>query len=164
MIAKEPTISFTEYISSEWPWLVNFCKFCFYGVFVFLDINQYQSSILLGFMAIDTLFGVLKALTLGIPLKRNIFMVGFFTKLAVLVIPMLVALLGKGLGYDFKILVDVVMKLLILNEFISCITNILSIRTRTDIRNKDLITSLLHAIRGYGLRLFDTLITSIQKK
>lgn len=164
MISREPTISLTEYISSEMPWLVNFVKFCFYGVFVYLDINQYQSSILLVFMAVDTLLGIGKAGTLKIPIQRSVFWAGMFAKLVILIIPMLLALLGKGLGYDLKIIVDVVMKLLILNEFISCITNVLSIRTKSDIRNKDFITMMLHGLRNWGTRMAESMIAVINKK
>jgi hypothetical protein len=164
MLSKDSAISFTEYISSEMPWLVNFVKWCFYGVFVFLDINQYQSSILLIFMALDTCFGMAKSKRLGIPLEWSVLWIGVMCKFVLLVVPMLVALLGKGLGYDFKILVDVVMKAIILNEFISCITNIISIRTKKNVKNKDFISMLLNGLRDMGIRMFESMLSTVKAK
>lgn len=164
MPMKDTTISLTDYLSEVPAWLLSALKFICYGVFVSLDISPYQSLILLIFMGVDTVLGIWKSIRLGIDIEWKVLWVGITCKLAVLIVPMLVALLGKGLNYDFKIVVDVCMKLLILNEFLSCITNILSIRTKVNITNKDFIAVFLNTLRTYATNLIYSLINSIPKK
>lgn len=69
------------------------------------------------------------------------------SKLSLLLIPMILALIAKGLNLDFSLFVIAAMNVLIVSEGISCITNILSIKTRKQIDNNDYVTLLLHSIR-----------------
>lgn len=163
MKSSQNLIQIEEYFSAASAEVLKFLKYCFYGVFIYLDINHNQSLILMMFFAIDMGLGTWKSYTLNVPIQKQIFWEGLMKKLLVLVLPMLVALLGKGLGYDFKWLVDSVMKVLIASEFISCIANFLSIRTKKDIKNQDFISYLALALKDLATKIITGIIGNIKK-
>lgn len=121
-----------------------------YVIFTFLNIDMDIVKILSILMAVDTTLGAIKALylkELRFTFKKLLW--GIVSKSTVLLIPMLLALVSLGLGYDFKWVVDIVLKILIVSEGISSITNILSIKEEKNIENTDYVSKLLHAIRDF---------------
>ena len=60
---------------------------------------------------------------------------------------MILAVIAKALSFDFRYFVIAAMNIIIVSEGISCITNILSIKTKKQIENTDYITMLLNAIK-----------------
>ncbi|CAL2092069.1 conserved membrane hypothetical protein [Tenacibaculum sp. 190524A05c] len=147
-------------VKESYEWV----KYLFYALFTFLGIKSDVVKILFWLMLIDTCFGIIKTLSLGLKFKIKKLALGFISKLSILLIPMTIALIGKGLSFDFKWFVTAVMNILIVSEGISIFSNWLSIRQKKEVKNDDLITKLLNAIRNYLLRLFNTIIQTATDK
>ena len=116
----------------------------------FLGVNYGIILILWFFMLSDTILGIIKAATLGgwDALNKKAFFVGIGTKLAVLFIPLSMAVTGFFAGYDLTIFVNTAMWALIANDAISCYTNILSIKKKRSYINKDLVELLINTLRA----------------
>lgn len=127
-----------------------------------VDINIVKWLSIL--MVIDTVLGVAKAVyvhKLKFTFKKLLW--GIVSKATILLIPMILALVALALGFDFKWLVEIVLKILVVSEAISSITNILSIKERKNIENTDYISKLLHAIRYFFARYLDKLFEKLNK-
>lgn len=118
--------------------------------FTFLGVNFGLIFLLWFFMVFDTLFGVAKAVTLTgwASVTRTRFIAGIFTKLAVLFIPLSLALVGALAGYNLNIFVLTCVYMVIANDAISCFTNILSIKKKRDYVNKDFVEMFINALRS----------------
>src|SRR5690606_13749751 len=116
--------------------VIGFLQGILYTVFVFLDINTSVFFILLLFMIFDSLTGVIKVLRINKEkFSFKILMWGIVSKIGLLIIPLLVALLFKGIGGQYInesgdvaeglklgiMSVDIIMKILIVSEFMSLI-------------------------------------------
>ena len=122
-------------------------KAALYTTFIFLNIDLDIVKILILLMIFDTAFGVTKSLVLGDKVSFKILFFGLSTKMLVLLIPMTLALVGKGLNYDFTPMVNVVLKVLVVAEGISIFTSMYSIKTKQKVENIDFISMLLNSIR-----------------
>ena len=116
----------------------------------FLGVNYGIIFILWFFMVSDTVLGMGKAATLGgwDALSRGKFFYGIGTKMAIIFIPMSIAVTGFFAGYDLTIFVNTAMWALIANDATSCYTNILSIKKKKNYVNKDLIELLINTLRS----------------
>ena len=154
-----------NYITSlyaDFPSVVNYIKSAIYGLFIFLGIPMDLVSTLGILMGVDTILGVAKSLKLDEKFSFKILLWGAITKVSVLLIPMVMALVAKGLGFDFIWLPVAVMHVLIVNEGLSSITNILSIKSGTKIENTDYVTSLLKAIRKGLANIINNLLKKLE--
>jgi len=119
-----------------------------YGFFVWLEIDLEMFLILTIFMCIDSFLGAIKSVRLGDEFCFRKLLWGFCLKLCFLIIPLIVALLAKGLKIgDFSLGVEIVMRVLLVSEALSCITNIYSAKNKVRIKNVDYISMLLNSIR-----------------
>ena len=143
--------------------LLDIGKSAVYAVFVYLGIRTGTVKVLLVLMLIDSALGIIKAMRLGKKFSFKVLGWGMVSKLTILIIPMIIALMGKALSFDFSLFVVAVMNIIVVSEGISCITNILSIRTRKQIENTDYITALLHSIRKGLTGLVTRMIGKIDK-
>jgi hypothetical protein len=116
----------------------------------FIGINYGMGIVLTFFIASDTMFGIIKSITLygWNSINANKFWIGILTKIGVLFIPISIAISGALLGFDLNALVSLSMYTLIANDAISCYTNILSIKKKQDFENKDLIEMLINFLRS----------------
>lgn len=137
-------------------------KVMVYTIFVFLHIDTDVVNILMVLMLLDTIFGIWKSLVLGEVFKFSVLLFGIITKVLVLLIPMTLALVGKGLGYNFKPLVDIVMRVLVVAEGISIFSSFYMIRTKKRIENIDVVTKLLLAVRNSLLKFMAYFIGKIE--
>lgn len=128
--------------------VTKLCKSGVYAVFIYLGVDTGKAEVLFWLMALDTILGILKSLRLEKKISLRVLGWGVVTKLAFLVIPMVVALIAKGLNMDFSAFVIACVNVLIVNEGISSITNIMTIKTGVLVENTDYITRLLNAIRN----------------
>lgn len=138
-------------------------KAALYSASLFLNINLEIVQILMILMAIDTVFGIIKALALGEQFDFKILFFGFCTKILILLIPMVLALVGKGLGYDFTPLVSGVMKVLVIAEGFSIITSMYVIKTKEKVKNVDVISMLLSSIRKGLMGTINIMLRKIEK-
>jgi hypothetical protein len=118
-----------------------------YGVFAYLDIPIEIFNILVTFILLDTCFGVLKAYRLGQNVRIKLLLWGFCLKISILILPLIVALLAKGLQMDFVLLIDIVIKILILSEAYSVFGNIYAIKNKKELKKMDIISMALIAFR-----------------
>ena len=143
---------------------LNELKALLYALFIYLGIKTGIVEILFYLMIIDSILGILKALRLGNKFSFVILGYGMISKLTILIVPMIVALVGKGLQMDFTYFVIATINILIVNEGISCITNILTIRTKKQIENTDFMTKFIELIRGYFISIMNGLFNAIDKE
>ena len=143
---------------------LNLFKSSLYVIAAFLGIEYIMIVALGSMMMADSLLGIFKALKLRQKISMKILAWGIVAKLSLLVIPLLIATMGKGLSFDFTFFVIVTVNILVINEGISCITNILVIKTGKDIKNTDYITMLLNALRNMLKIQMQKLINSIGDK
>lgn len=137
----------------------NELKSLIYGAILFLQIEIDVALILISLMCLDTLFGMIKATLIEtLTFSWKALFKGLCVKLIILLIPMTVALVAKGLGMsDFKILVAVVMKALVISEGSSIWNSFLSIKKGEEIKQTDLVAVLIERISNYFKSIFDKL-------
>ena len=145
--------------------LAEFFKYMLYALFAFLDIDSEVVEILFYLMLIDTISGIWKVIR--VPELRFSFKelrLGFISKLMILFIPMSVALVAKGVGFDFKGFVTIIVKLLVVEQGISIVTNGIAIKQRKDLKNEDYVSMILHAIRDYFIGFVTTMVDNIKNR
>jgi hypothetical protein len=81
----------------------------------------------------------------------------------ILSVPMILALMAKGLSFDFTYFVKAVINILIVNEGISCVTNIISIKSKKRIENTDYVTMLLQAIHRGLTKIIQKLLGVLEE-
>jgi phage-related holin len=146
------------------PNIWDYLTYLIYGTFAYLNLDMDIVKVLMWLMLTDTIFGAVKAVKITkIKFDLKVMLWGIVTKATILTIPMILALVAMGLGYDFIWLIDVVLKILVLHEGISIITNIISIRQNQNIVNADIISIMLLKIRGMFTGLLEKLTNSISK-
>lgn len=138
-------------------------KVLLYGLFAYLQIDQESVGILVALMCLDTVFGAIKAVRLGKKFSFKELLIGFILKLSILIIPLVVALLGKQVGYDLTIVVDIVMTILSISEAISIFGNIYSARTRKEIKKIDFISMLLISLRNSLKSIGEVLFEKLER-
>ena len=72
---------------------------------------------------------------------------GFCLKISILLLPLIVALLAKGMQQDFTLLIDITIKILILSEAYSCLGNIYAIKNQKELKSIDILSMLLISFR-----------------
>ena len=133
-------------------------KISLYSAFAFLNIDLDVAYIIMWLMLVDTLTGIIKSLVVKkLKLPFAAFFTGILTKFVLLLIPMLVSLTAVGLGYEFKWVIESSLRLIVLSESISIFTNILSVKKREVIQNKDYLSLILTLIRGKLINMFEAL-------
>lgn len=140
-------------------------KSTLYVIFVFLNIDIDIVKLLSVLMVADTVLGVIKAVYIDkIRFTFKKLLWGIVSKSTILLIPMILALTSLALGFNFRWIVDIVLKILVVSEAISSITNILSIKERKNIHNTDYISKLLHLIRDLLTKTINKMFEQIDKK
>jgi len=129
-----------------------------YSLFAFLNVDLDVAHIFTWSMLIDTVTGIIKSILVGkLMFTFKAFYSGILTKFVLLLIPMLVSLTAMGLGYEFKWVIESALRLIVLSESISVLTNIISIKQRRNIQNKDYLSIILNIIRGWMMSMFDSI-------
>lgn len=142
----------------------NEVKILIYSFFVYIDIDIELLKVLFCLMLIDTFLGVVKVIVLEKTFYFKKLILGFVSKLAVLVIPMSLNLMGKGLNYDFNWFITLVIDLLIVSDGISIFSNVIAIKTKQEVKNFDALTKLLKTVRCSLINLFKRFLDTIDEK
>jgi len=143
---------------------MNTIKELFYIGFIFLGIKTDVVQILFLLMVADSILGAIKAMRLGKRFSFKALGWGMVVKLSILIIPMILALMAKALSFEFKYFVVAVMNVIIVSEGISCITNVIVIKTRKPIENTDFITMMLKALKKGLTGIVSRLLKSIEEE
>ena len=106
-------------------------KAFFYGLIVYFQIDKDIAIVLIILIFVDMALGSIKAAVVPeLSFRISSFWSGLLKKVLLLIIIMVLALVAKGLGFsDFKQMVSIVMKIMVLNEGISvfnCIRSIIA--------------------------------------
>lgn len=129
-----------------------------YVATAFLGIDMDIVKILMWLMLVDTIIGIIKSIKVNkIDFTFRNMYIGICAKFIILIIPFTLALVAIGVGYQFDIIAEVAIKMLILSEGISIFTNYLSIRENRIIKNKDYIAIILKFVRNKMMLIFDAL-------
>lgn len=144
---------------------INEIKTGLYLSFAFLNIDTDIVKVLMMLMLIDTLSGVIKSLSIGKRFDFKVMFFGLCSKLLILLIPMVLALVGKGISktYDFSPILDGVLKVLVVAEGLSIITNFYVLKTKKEVQNIDIVSLLLTAIRKGMLSIINSILQKIEK-
>jgi phage-related holin len=133
-------------------------KVSLYSLFAFLNVDVDVAHIIMWLMLVDTVTGIIKSIVVGkLMFAFKALYTGILTKFVLLLIPMLVSLTAMGLGYEFKWVIESALRLIVLSESISVLTNIISIKQRRNIQNKDYLSLILNTIRGWMIFMFDAI-------
>lgn len=147
--------------------LLAFLKGILYTMFVFLEINTSVFSILVVFMVLDSVSGVAKILKIDkkqFSFKKLLW--GVVSKIGLLIVPLVVALLFKGIGQPAPVegeaavsglgmgfAVESIMKILIVSEFISFLGNIYTVKTNIEVKDIDIFSMLFKFVRCKALKI-----------
>ena len=142
----------------------NELKLLLYGIFMYLEMDTGIVKVLFYLMIMDTFLGIIKTIVLTNVFSFKKLVLGFVSKLAVLLIPTALALMSKGLNYNFNWFVTAVMDLLIVSDGISIISNTIAIKTKKEVENFDAMTLILKSIRNRLIQLFKRLLILIDPK
>ena len=137
-------------------------KILLYLVGAYIGVEVEAFMILMGFMCIDSLLGAIKAMRFGDRFSFNKMLWGFILKLCFLVVPLVLALLGKSLGYDFTMVVNITISILTVAEAYSIIGNIYSAKNKVKVDKIDAISLLLISIRKMIKNILDSLLGKIK--
>lgn len=126
----------------------NEIKTFLYGVLAFCQVDADVARILVILIFLDMLLGTLKSCVVPeLRLSVNTFWLGLIKKALILIIIMVLALVAKGLGFDdFKVMVAIVIKIMIVNEGISILNNIRSVWNKKVYKSSDFISLLIEKI------------------
>lgn len=129
----------------------NQLKAFIYGLFIYLQIDKDLALILVYLILTDMVVGVVKSVSLsGLSFSMELFWKGLLKKAMLLIIIITLGLVGKALGFeDFKLLVQVVIKIMIINEALSVINGIRSVYDKKIYKNNDIISLLISKIQNY---------------
>lgn len=148
-----------EFFKEAWKELVIFI----YWIFSYLNLNMEVTVAIIILMAIDTLFGLVKSSVLQKKISFKILFAGLAGKVAILILPFLLALVSKHVApkYDFTPLVDLFLDIMLVSELISIIASTITIRTKKEIKNFDIITKFLKSLRQVFIKYASGLLTKI---
>jgi hypothetical protein len=130
-------------------------------VFIFMTLNIpiEQVGFLLGLVFVDSFFGVIREVKLKSPLSWSRFIWGISSKLAIMLIPFVVATFGLVFKVNLVYLVQLFIYIIAANDVISVITNIASIRSGLRYKNVDFIEKGIH----YLTSVFTNMVNNILK-
>lgn len=135
-----PTISTTTLLK----------HFSYVGV-VFVALPPESYGILAFFMILDTVTGIIRA---GIirgwrSITSHLASVGILAKCLLILVPLLVAVAGHGVGLNLDIIARGALNILILSELYSILSNIQSIKQRKEVKEFDAVNYLLGTLRDW---------------
>ena len=138
-------------------------KIGLYGAFAYLDIPIEIFTILITFIGLDTFLGALSSVRMGKQFRFKLLLWGFCLKIGILILPLIVALLAKGLEYDFKFLVVLTIKILTVAEFYSCAGNIYTIKNKKRVNKIDVISMMLISFRKFARKFIQSNLDKIEQ-
>lgn len=123
-------------------------KYVLYIAFLYLNIDIEIYTIVFTMMLIDSFTGVVKVLRINYKKFKSTRLIwGLVSKMGLLIIPIILALAAKGIGQDMTLGVELVMKILIVSEFLSIISNLYMIKTKIVVKDIDIFTMLFKSLR-----------------
>ena len=138
-------------------------KVLLYLIFAYLGVEVETFMILMTLMCIDSVMGGIKAIRLGYKFSFSRMLWGITLKLCFLVVPLVIALLGKSVGYDFHAGVNVTISILTVAEAYSIIGNIYSAKNKTKIDRIDVVSLMLTNLRKVLKKTLEGLLSKVSQ-
>jgi len=106
-------------------------------------------QVLVTLMFVDMITGIMKSGKLNgwRSIKSSLMAFGFTSKLALLLVPVVIALAGKGINIDLLFLATGAITVLVLSETYSILGNIQAIRTGKEVPEFDVVGIMIKKIR-----------------
>jgi hypothetical protein len=133
--------------------LTGMAKASIIFILVTLNIPIEQVGFLLGLVFVDSFFGVIREVKLKSPLSWERFIWGIISKLAIMLIPFVIATFGLVFKVQLAYLVQLFIYIIAANDVISVITNIASIRSGVKYKNVDFIEKGIHYLTSFFINL-----------
>ena len=116
-------------------------------IFLNIDVDVFQYLVIL--MLADTFVGGLKAtFVTSLQFSFKEMYRGIAVKSLLLLLPMATAILSMALGYEqYAWVLEYMFRAIVVSEFVSIITNFLSIRRNKDIKNPDILSIFLNFLK-----------------
>lgn len=133
-----------------------------YSLFLYLDLSIDTAKVMFWLVVLDTITGFVKSLVLSKKITLKKLVMGIISKIYIICIPVTLALMGKGIGYEFGLFIELVIDILIVGESISIFGNILSTRNKEEVKNFDAVGIILKTIRIKLISIFESLITKVK--
>lgn len=133
-------------------------KVALYGAIAYVGLPVQPFFVLAILLALDFITGVLKSYVLGLGIRSYKASIGMISKMVLILIPVVLALLMKGTGFEeYQAIVITSINVLILSEAYSTIANIYTITTREEIEEFDAVSAfirvVLDSIKGVAERI-----------
>lgn len=123
-------------------------------VIQYLELDYRKLTILISLMCLDMATGTVKAYVSKQDITSRRWVAGFLSKLVVLLIPFVIALMAKGVDIDVKWFVSLSMSILIVAESYSILGNVHTIKTGEAVAEIDAVSAIIKALRN----LFESMI------
>lgn len=120
---------------------------CCGTLMTYLGINAEAFMLFAVLLAIDYMTGVAKANIIGEPITSAKMKYGVISKLSILIIPLVLAVVAKIVGADFAFVLLVGINILAISEAYSIIGNIYTIKTRETLPEYDAIGAIGRKLR-----------------
>jgi toxin secretion/phage lysis holin len=135
-----------------------------FSIFIAFNIDPSQAGLLLVFIFVDSFFGVIKSIKLKDKVSFEIFIWGITTKLAIFLIPFLVAYMALAFKHDLAWIINVFIYIIAVNELVSILGNIVSIKTGNRYSNTDFVAITINTLRSFFMNRIKVLIKAIEDK
>lgn len=121
----------------------------FFATTTYLGINHESILVLAAVILLDIITGVLRAATVEgwRAITSSKFSAGVLAKLLLILIPITLALAGRGVGLDLALLAQGAISVLILSQVYSIIGNIHAIQTKGDKSEFDAVAVIMRWLR-----------------
>tara|TARA_R100001530_G_scaffold135042_1_gene111270 strand:- start:471 stop:992 length:522 start_codon:yes stop_codon:yes gene_type:complete len=143
--------------------ITEFIKVVIYPLFIYLSLDAETTVILIILMILDSVFGAIKSVRLGRKFKRRLFFWGIMNKFIFIIIPIVLALCGKALKYDFSLAVDLLIKILIVSEVYSILGNVYSIKNKKEVEKLDAISRIIQALRTFMYKYINKGLNTLEE-
>lgn len=139
---------------------------CLPAILHYLGLDADVILILAILLVLDVVTGLLRvAVTEPQKLSSRIGIIGVLSKLLVILVPLLLGLAGKGIGYDLKPMIHVSLSVLVVYEVWSILGNIVQIRTKDVTLNEfDAVSALIRGLQEMFKRMLGTLVAQVPAK
>lgn len=120
-------------------YLANFLMAGLAWVMTYTGLPVEPAVILAVLMMLDFFSGIGRAYAIGEQITSRRMKAGAVGKMLMLLLPLATALAAKGMGADWKWLIEWVVNLMILAELYSFVANIYTMRTKNDLPEWDVV-------------------------
>ena len=116
----------------------------------FIGITEMSVFVLTSFILLDIITGILKSGSIygWKAVKSSTLQRGVIAKCLVILIPIIIALTGKGVGLELSIFAQSIINVLILSEAYSVIGNIYAVRTGNDKSEFDAVAFVISRVKN----------------